>query len=104
MTPILSVAGWVGGSPITVDEVDARLLTLRRGAFGTRLPGAHTAEGRNARRWVVQLLCAEQVVRQELAAQGVVAVGVAHPMRLDRALAVGGVAAAMLATFPRSSG
>lgn len=100
MTATTTAAAWVDDAVITVDAVDARLATLRGAAFGSRLPGPHTAEGRNARRWVVQLLCAEQVVRSALAEQGITAAGSSGPARLDRALRLGGVAAAVLASTP----
>ena len=94
------VAAWVAGRPVPVAEVDARLERLRAGAYGARLPGAHTAEGRNARRWVLQLLCAERLVRDELAARGLPVHGAPQPVRLPRALSLGGVAAAVLAGVP----
>jgi [acyl-carrier-protein] S-malonyltransferase len=96
-----TAAAVVRGAPVSVAEVDERLARLREGAFGVRLPGPHTAEGRNARRWVVQLLCAERIVRQELAARGAQTVaGGGRGVRLDHALALGGVAAAVLAAVP----
>lgn len=97
----MTAAAWVDGAVITVAEVDTRVAALRSAAFGSRLPGPHTAEGRNARRWVVQLLCAERVVRSALAERGVgVTQESSSAVRLDRALRLGGVAAAVLATVP----
>jgi [acyl-carrier-protein] S-malonyltransferase len=103
VTATMTAAAWVDGAVITVDEVDARVAALRRAAFGSRLPGPHTAEGRNARRWVVQLLCAERVVRSALADLGRVAAEPTRPVQLGRALRLGGVAAAVLATIPDST-
>lgn len=94
------VAAVVAGHEITTAEVDRRLAALRAGAFGARLAGPHTAEGRNARRWVVQLLCAEWLVRRELQARGGAVSGRRQPLSLPRALALGGVAAAVLAAVP----
>lgn len=94
-----SAAAWVDGDPVTVDEVDARLAELRASHWGSRLPGEHTAEGRNARRWVVQLLAARRVVEREVARRGIPATAT-RPLRLDAALSLGGVAAAVLAEVP----
>jgi len=99
-TPATGVAAVVAGHEITAAEVDRRLAALRAGAFGSRLAGPNTAEGRNARRWVLQLLCAEWLVRRELQARGVVVSGRRQPLSLPRALALGGVAAAVLAAVP----
>ena len=95
-----AVAAVVAGQEITTAEVDGRLAALRSSAFGPRLAGPHTAEGRNARRWVLQLLCAERLVRAELARRGVAVSGRTQPLSLPRALALGGVAAAVLAAVP----
>lgn len=99
-TSVAGAAAWVAGRPITVVEVEDRLAALRSGAFGSRLPGPQTAEGRNARRWVLQLLCAEELARAELARRGIVSSGRVGSLALPRALALGGVAAAVLATVP----
>jgi [acyl-carrier-protein] S-malonyltransferase len=94
-----AVAAEVDGEPVTVAEVDARLAELRAGRWGDRLPPDHTAEGRNARRWVVQLLAARRIVEREVAARRLPA-GERRPLRLESALALGGVAAAVLAEVP----
>lgn len=94
------VAAVVGRELVLAAEVDQRLARLRSGAFGARLPGPHVAEGRNARRWVLQLLCAERIARRELADRGVAGGAPGRPVALPRALALGGVAAAVLATVP----
>lgn len=94
------VAAWVCGEPISVAEVDARMARVRGSAFGARLGEPSTAEGRNALRWVVQLLCAERLVRTELAVRGDPVAPAAEPLRLARALALGGVSAAVLAAVP----
>lgn len=94
------VAARVCGAPITVAEVDARMAAVRTGAFGARIGDPASAEGRNARRWVVQLLCAERLLRAELAARGIAAAKASTALRVDRALAVGGVGAAVLASVP----
>jgi [acyl-carrier-protein] S-malonyltransferase len=95
------VAAWVRGEPISVAEVDERMARVRGSAFGARLGEPSSAEGRNARRWVVQLLCAERLVRTELAGRcDEAASPAAEPLRLARALALGGVSAAVLAAVP----
>ena len=98
--PIPGVAAWVAGEPVTVAEVEARLAVLRASFFGGRLPPAGTAEGRNARRWVTQLLCAERIVRGALAAHGFALRERPRQLRINQALAVGGVTAAVLAAIP----
>jgi [acyl-carrier-protein] S-malonyltransferase len=97
---VTDVAATVRGEPITVGDVDARMASVRATGFGARVADPHTAEGRNARRWVVQLLCAERLVRAELAARGSTTGADARPLSVDRALALGGVGAAVLATVP----
>lgn len=91
-----AAAAYVHGEPVTVAEVEARLARVRASGFGARLPGAGTAEGRNARRWVTQLLCAERLVGAELGPADTAP----RPLTIDRALGVGGVAAAVLAMRP----
>lgn len=98
-----NVAAWVDGTAVTVEEVDARMTSVRAALFGTRLPSRHTAEGRNVRRWVVQLLCAERLVRAELADRGIAVQRRPARIGIDRALAVGGVAAAVLAAVPEAA-
>jgi [acyl-carrier-protein] S-malonyltransferase len=53
-----TTVAWVGDSPIDVSEVDVREGALR------------TSEGRQLRRWVVQVLVAERLVRLEAEARG----------------------------------
>lgn len=91
-------AALVRGEPITVAEVEARLKQVRASAFGARLPDPATAEGRNARRWVTQLMCAERLVAAELGESD--APRSSGRLTIDRALGVGGVAAAVLAARP----
>jgi [acyl-carrier-protein] S-malonyltransferase len=69
MTPV----AWVAGTPLDVSEVDAREATLRSGPPATALPNPGTSEGRQLRRWLVQLLTAERVIAAEAAARGLTA-------------------------------
>jgi [acyl-carrier-protein] S-malonyltransferase len=92
----VTTAALVRGEAVTADEVDARLARVRASGFGARLPHPATADGRNARRWVTQLVCAERLVAAELGPP----VAPPAPLAIERALAVGGVAAAVLAVRP----
>lgn len=89
-------AAFVRGEPVTVEQIEARLAQVRASGFGTRLPGPSTAEGRNARRWVTQLVCAERLVAAELGPAREEGGG----LTITRALGVGGVAAAVLTVRP----
>ncbi|MEU6410499.1 peptidylprolyl isomerase [Microbispora sp. NPDC046933] len=108
---------------ITVAEVERRLRLMRGGPLAARLPRPETAEGRNLRRWLVQVMVAETLAEQEAARLGL---PVGHPARpghpllaghplsaghcpppgaepaltLAGALRTGGVAAAVLVTTP----
>ena len=90
------IAAYVRGEPVTVDEIEARLAQVRASGFGARLPDQATAEGRNARRWVTQRVCAERLVAAELGA----AREAGGALTITRALGVGGVAAAVLTVRP----
>lgn len=95
------IAAWVTGRPIAVAAVDERLDELRRGPYAARLPHPATAEGRNLRRWLVQVLTVEAVVEHEAGLRGLSAGdGAAQPVRLADALRTGGVVAAVTAAHP----
>ncbi|WP_157099274.1 peptidylprolyl isomerase [Microbispora sp. ATCC PTA-5024] len=101
------VAAVVDGRAVPAAEVDARLATLRNGPLAARLPHPDTAEGRNLRRWVVQVMAAEILVEQEAARRGITdggpqerGPGEAVALTLAAALRTGGVAAALLAAMP----
>lgn len=96
-------AAWVGGRSITVAEVDRRLAVLRDGPLASRLPPQDTPQGRNLRRWLVQVLAVEELVAQEAAARAVVCEprdGSPGALTLAEALRAGGVTAAVLAANP----
>ncbi|MGI5158241.1 peptidylprolyl isomerase [Microbispora sp. CA-102843] len=63
-------AATVGDLVITVAEVDRRLRLMRSGPLAARLPRPETAEGRNLRRWLVQVMVAETLAEQEAARLG----------------------------------
>lgn len=97
------VAAWVAGRPIAVALVDERLAALRRGPLAGRLPPPETAEGRNLRRWVAQLVAVEAVVRHEATRRDITATpedGPPRPVTLAQALRTGGMTAAVLAADP----
>jgi [acyl-carrier-protein] S-malonyltransferase len=66
----MTAAAWVAGTPIEVSDVDARERELRSGPVAPTLPREHTGEGRQLRRWLVQVLAAERLVAQEATAKG----------------------------------
>ncbi|KAB8181655.1 peptidylprolyl isomerase [Microbispora catharanthi] len=115
--PAVRAAATAGDRVITVAEVDRRLRLLRSGPLAARLPRPETAEGRNLRRWLVQVMVAEALAEQEAARLGLPAghapppggpspAGRAAPpgpeavLTLAGALRTGGVAAAVLVTTP----
>jgi [acyl-carrier-protein] S-malonyltransferase len=59
----------VAGTPVSVDEVDAREGRLRSGPHAAALPTSGTSEGRQLRRWLTQLIVTERVVAVEAAAR-----------------------------------
>jgi [acyl-carrier-protein] S-malonyltransferase len=98
-----AVAAWVAGRPIAAAVIDQRLAALRRGPLAARLPHPDSAEGRNLRRWVAQLVTVEAVVRHEAARRGITATpedGRPQPVTLGQALRTGGMTAAVLAADP----
>jgi [acyl-carrier-protein] S-malonyltransferase len=97
------VAAWVDGHPITVGQVELRLAALRTGPLASRLPPADTPQGRNLRRWLVQVLTVEQLIAREAAVRALVVEprdGLSAPVTLAEALRAGGVSAAVLAVSP----
>jgi [acyl-carrier-protein] S-malonyltransferase len=91
----------VAGDPVSVDEVDAAEARLRRGARAAALPAGGTAEGRQLRRWLTQVIVTERVVAAEAAARGLT--GRDAPAQAEllpdatARLEIGSVAAAVLA-------
>ena len=67
---IARLVATVAGTPVPVDEVDAREAQLRNGPRAAALPPRGTSEGRQLRRWLTQLLVTERVVAAESAARG----------------------------------
>lgn len=100
----MTAVAWVGGSPVDVSEVDTMEVGLRAGPVGPTLPREHTSEGRQLRRWLVQVLVAERLVAAEAATRGLGATGAPGLFELapDRAamLGLGSVAADLLTRSP----
>jgi [acyl-carrier-protein] S-malonyltransferase len=67
----MTVVATVAGTPVPVDDVDAREAALRASPQTAALPRPGTSEGRQLRRWLTQLLVTERVVAAEAAALGV---------------------------------
>lgn len=96
----MTAVAWVAGEPIDVSEVDTSERALRAGAVASTLPRERTGEGRQLRRWLVQVLVAERLVAAEAARRRLSEVD-APPLgglAPDRAalLALGSVAADLL--------
>ncbi|HTY32573.1 DUF7158 domain-containing protein [Mycobacterium sp.] len=91
----------VAGDLVSVDEVDAAEARLRRGRAAAALPASGTAEGRQLRRWLTQLIVTERVVAAEAAARGLTARDAPAEAELlpdaTARLEIGSVAAAALA-------
>lgn len=96
------IAATVDGVPVPVAEVDAREAVLRSAPQTAALPRPGTSEGRQLRRWLVQLLVTERVVAREAGALGVTVTGDTPAERdvipdLTARLEIGSIAAAVLA-------
>lgn len=96
-------AAWIAGSPIHVSDVDEREQAIRSGPASTALPGHDSSEGRQLRRWLVQLMAAERLIAGEAETRNLTATH-APPLEdlADRPgmLQLGSVAAALLAQGP----
>ncbi|WP_406427057.1 hypothetical protein [Streptomyces sp. NBC_00147] len=103
------VAAVVGDRTLTEAEVEARVATLRSGPLAPRLPRPGTADARNLRRWVVQVMTYEAVVEEEAAQLNLPRRRPCQPpctkgeLHLVDALRMGGVTAAVLTTLPVAS-
>ncbi|MBO3748483.1 peptidyl-prolyl cis-trans isomerase [Streptosporangiaceae bacterium NEAU-GS5] len=94
------IAAIAGEREITVADVDAREALLRSGPLAHRLPDPRAPEGRNLRRWLVQVMAGEAVAAREATRRGLVPSGQVMPLRMDAAMRGGGVAAAVLSISP----
>jgi [acyl-carrier-protein] S-malonyltransferase len=95
----VTVVAWVGGSPLDVSDVDDRERAIRSGPASAALPHADTSEGRQLRRWLVQLMAAERMIAMETTDPNPPEL---NEIAADRAalLELGSLAAALLARNP----
>ena len=91
---------WVDGEPVGQAQVDTQLRRLYRGRGGSGLPGPDTSEGRQLRRWVIQVLTVASVLEHEAKRRGLT---VSTPMPEVDPAELGGIAAAALAHAPRAA-
>lgn len=97
----MTLAATVAGTPVRVEEVDAREAALRTSPQMAALPRPGTSEGRQLRRWLTQLLVTERVIAREAFALRVTASGA--PAEADllpdltARLEIGSIAAGVLA-------
>lgn len=70
-----NVVATVGDDAVLVGELDAREDRLRATRLATALPQPNTSEGRQLRRWLVQVLVTARVVAAEAASAGLSADG-----------------------------
>lgn len=100
----MTTVAWVSGDPLEVSDVDDLEAGLRSGPVAATLPRPGTREGRQLRRWLVQVLVAERLVAAEARVRGIGAEGAPALASLapDRAalLALGSVAADLLTRSP----
>lgn len=100
----MTAVAWVEDAPIDVSEVDSLEATLRAGPVSPVLPRERTGEGRQLRRWLVQVLVAERLVTSEALARGLSAADAPSLSAIapDRAamLGLGSVAADLLTRNP----
>jgi [acyl-carrier-protein] S-malonyltransferase len=96
----VTAVAWVSGVPVDSSDVDGREVQLRAGPVAPTLPRERTGEGRQLRRWLVQVLVAERLVAAE--ARGLPAGPPLAEIAPDRAamLSLGSVAADLLTRDP----
>ncbi|MCP2261923.1 [acyl-carrier-protein] S-malonyltransferase [Streptoalloteichus tenebrarius] len=98
---VTEVAAWVDGRPVPVSAVDDAERALRGGRAASALPSPGTSEGRQLRRWLVQVLSADLLVRSEAERRGLSADDAPPLAQLAPArhhlLELGSAAAALLA-------
>ncbi|OPX11490.1 malonyl CoA-ACP transacylase [Mycobacterium sp. AT1] len=95
-----TVVATVGDDAVLVGEVDATEERLRATRLATALPRPGTSEGRQLRRWLVQVIVTARVVAAEAVAAGLTAHGAPTEEELlpdvPARLEIGSVAAAAL--------
>jgi [acyl-carrier-protein] S-malonyltransferase len=97
---VIGVVATVGDDAVLVGEVDASEDRLRATRLATALPRPGTSEGRQLRRWLVQVLVTARVVAAEAVTAGLTAHGAPTEEELlpdvPARLEIGSVAAAAL--------
>ncbi|MFL6143841.1 MAG: peptidylprolyl isomerase [Labedaea sp.] len=100
----MTAVAWVDGTPLELSDVDDRERAIRSGPASSALPRSDSSEGRQLRRWLVQLIAAERLVDAEARARRLTAGDAPDLTELaaDRAalLELGSVAAALLSQNP----
>jgi [acyl-carrier-protein] S-malonyltransferase len=98
----VTAVAWVAGTPIDASDVDDQESRLRTAPVAPILPRERTGEGRQLRRWLVQVLVAERLVAAEARARGLSDGPPLAEIAPDRAamLSLGSVAADVLARDP----
>lgn len=94
-------AAWINGSALAVSEVDERERAVRAGRASLALPVRDSSEGRQLRRWLVQLMAAERLVAAEpvdVEPPGLAEIAADGAARLE----LGSVAAALLSQSPHA--
>ena len=70
-----AVVAMVGGRPIALSRLEARLADMRRGPRGRHLPPDGGEASAGARRWIVQELVTEAILLHEAQALGIASAG-----------------------------
>lgn len=95
---------WVAETPVLATYIDEQLGRLRAGPRGALLPVTDSAEGRQLRRWVTQVVVTRTLLELEAAAlgSGPALVPTHESVAPDRlaALELGGIVANVLASSP----
>jgi [acyl-carrier-protein] S-malonyltransferase len=61
----MTAVAWIDGAALDQSEVDNREAAIRTGPAKAALPSVDSSEGRQLRRWLVQLMAAERLVAAE---------------------------------------
>ena len=103
----MTAAAHVDGVPVTTREIEQHMQSLIDGPLSSRLPRYGSAQYRNMRRWVAQLLTAQLLLSHEFTRRGLVEElpDEPHrpPVRLPNALLAGGIGAAVVARSARAA-
>lgn len=101
-----TVIGWVAGTPVTRERLDARVRELRAGRLAARLPAVESKEDRQFLRWTAQVLLTEELCRVEAArlrAEDGLADGAPRALTQAESLHLGSINAAAWSAAPAMS-